>query len=159
MQLTLELSWVVGLAGIQEIVSKFHSHCRPIGSQVTFPHSKVIDTWGQVCGHSDKCRPSPSLLCHLDDRNFCRNLVQGTWVSNKSAIMYHYFVSTICPEGVTNSLFLTWGGGWHGIIDTELNRMPCQFVIFSGGQKSTPCTLSYKESAIILIIFFKQRYF
>ena len=77
--------------------------------EVTFPHSKVIDTRGQVCGHSDKCRSSPSLLCHLDDRNFCRNLVQGTWVSNKSAIMYHYFVSTICPEGVTNSIFITWG--------------------------------------------------
>ena len=95
--------------GIQEIVSKFYSHCRPIGLYVTFPHSKVIDTRGQVCGHSDECRSSPPLLCHLDDRNFCRNPVQGTWVSNKSAIMYHYFVSTICPEGVTNSLFITWG--------------------------------------------------
>ena len=91
-------------------ISRGDSRWHKSGSdEVTFPHSKVIDTRGQVCGHSDKCRPSPSLLCHLDDRNFCRNLVQGTWVSNKSAIMYHYFVSTICPEGVTNSMFITWG--------------------------------------------------
>ena len=39
----------------------------------------------------------------------------------------HYFLSTICTEGVTNSLFITWGAGrqdvdLYGLIVDQLSR-------------------------------------